>query len=109
EPARPLAAAEIERHRRDGDIVLGANLAFGFLEIAGVARQQHEIAAFGGQEARRRPANALGAAGDERLPSGEIEIHSPPPPVVGRYYGAAIRPPPRAPQKRAAFRGAAQV
>src|SRR5581483_7722702 len=80
EPARRLAAAEIERYRGDGDIVMGADLAFGRLEIAGVSRHQHEVAALGREDPRGRPPDTLGAAGDERFPSGEIEIHWQPPP-----------------------------
>ena len=51
----------------------------GFVQRALVARDQRHVAAFVGQHFRRGPADALRAAGDQRLLAGQLQIHLMPP------------------------------
>ena len=75
EPGHVGAVGEISRHGFDRHIGLARNRFFGPCEIAGGARDQHEMTPFRRQLSGGRAADSLRGAGYQGSLTGELEIH----------------------------------
>src|SRR5262249_18656016 len=77
-PRQPLdvaAIGKIRRDRLDAGVVALEQRCLGGIEVPLRACDQHEVAAFARERFRRGAADALRAAGDQRILAFEMKIH----------------------------------